>query len=281
MPSTTLQAEITFSIVGPVATRGGETLKSGLAKEQVNPKVQAMSGSLRDISAGVSARRSKSPIQSDGHFSFVERLGCGCPPLGDSTVPEGFVFPPNLNDPVCDWPRCAGLVLAVLRAFGGGMEVGRVIETTGLEAGHTRQVLDALRSGGYAGVRTTTTPWYYTTRAARLWAEKPHPHLLGKPFPRYEKRQANLPGRVPPQFWWLFWSGLDPMLVRLPEHAEYVASRMIRFDSRRRNRPAELWALRHLPISVLERLLTSQGFDGSPVRLRVQKIIGQRNRRSC
>ena len=244
-----------------------------------------MSISSQGVSAGVSVCRVEAAPsgggRGGGQHSFVKWAGCGCPPLGESTAPDGFVFPPVLQDPVRGWPRCAGMVLGVLRAYGGGVETGRVVETTGLDSDHTQQVLEVLRKGDYAQVRVITVPWYYTTRTARLWMEKPHPHLLGKPFPHYEKRQAKPPDRIPPQFWWMFWSGLDPMLVRLPEHAFYVASRMIRFDARRRNLPAETWALKHLPVSVLERLLTSRGPDRSPVGVRVGKTIRQRNRLPC
>ena len=75
----------------------------------------------------------------------------------------------------------------------------------------------------------------------------------------------------------MFWSGFDPMLVRLPEHAEYVASRMIRFDDRRRNLPAETWALQHLPVQILEGLLNAQAPDRGPVKTRIETHIRRRN----
>lgn len=205
----------------------------------------------------------------------VQVRGCQCPTLAESQAPPHFSFPPTFTDPFAGWSYCAGVVLGVLRAHGKGAESEFVAAEANLDIAHTSVALQALSDGQFAYVNTVKVPWYYSTRPAYLWRETPHPELLGTSFVRYHP-YSDMPERLPPQFWWMFWSGLDPMLIRLPEHASYVASRMIRSDMQRRNLVAETWALEHLPVDVLEHLVDMAEYGGSTIGVRIKKTIAHR-----
>ena len=194
--------------------------------------------------------------------------------MGQTPPLEGFSFPPRLDASLTGWVACVGLSLAVAREHGGGVEEALVAEAVGLSADHTHDAVRRLQIDGFVDRRTVTIPWYYGTREALLWIEKPRPELLGIQFPRFVGRGGS-PDRLPPQFWWMFWWGLDPMFSRLPEHAWYVASRMITHDSRRRNLPAETWALKHLPAWALRKLLDDPAFNGTPVADRIKFALNQ------
>ncbi len=199
-------------------------------------------------------------------------VGCDCGALGEVSAPRGFVFPSVLDGWLRGWAACAGLVLSVVRAYGGGVEKGLAAELTGVGPGHVDQALAWLEDEGYVQRRVVSVPWYYSSRNAVMWLEKPHPGLIGKPFPRFVGHGVTA-DRLPPQFWWMFWSGLDPMLIRLPDHAWYVASRMITPDDQRRNLPAETWALKHLPRTVLGKLVSDPGFADTEVKDRVEWVL--------
>lgn len=116
-----------------------------------------------------------------------------------------------------------------------------------------------------------------TTRGESVCGMKsPTGNCLGQSLPRYDHSTvASSPDRIPPRFWCLFWSGLDPMFIRPPEHAWYVASRMLAPKGSWRHLPAETWALQHLPARVLEKLLESRGYADGPVAERIRLAISR------
>jgi len=233
-------------------------------------KTQTRTGAVAVVEQARHLLYSGAAVGSSGTLKLVMRsLGCDCQPLGKTPALPGFVFPPRLDTSLAGWVACLALSLALAREHGGGVEEALVAEAAGMSTHHVHNAMRHLQSDGFVDRRTVTIPWYYGTREARLWIEKPRPELLGVEFPRFVGRGVA-PDRLPPQFWWLFWSGLDPMLIRLPEHARYVASRMITFDDRRRNLPAETWALKHLPGWALRKLLNDPAFEDTPVADRIE-----------
>ena len=198
--------------------------------------------------------------------------GCECPLLGETTPPPGFLFPPG---PFSTRPVCEGLALATVRAF-PGVEDTVVARASGIENGHVGDALATLEREGLARSETRTLPWYYDTRRVRLWHETPRRELLGKSLPRFDSSTVvSSPDRIPPRFWCLFWSGLDPMFIRLPEHAWYVASRMLAPKGSWRHLPAETWALQHLPVWALEKLLEGRGYADGPVAERIRLAVSR------
>ncbi len=80
--------------------------------------------------------------------------------------------------------------------------------------------------------------------------------------------------RIPPRLWWVFWSGIDPMYLRLPDDAVYAASRMLVPEGSTRHVLAETWALKHLPSQALRELLGKRGYQNGPVVERIKHRLG-------
>jgi len=221
----------------------------------------------------VPPRGSCPPREQTSGFEGLARLkpmlcvSCGCSPLGEAVPASGFVFPPG--GPLDGEPACAGVALAVLRAYAPGVETARVAQLAGLERDHAEQALLYLQSRGFADSRTRKIAWYHGHREAHMWVEVPRGEFLGKPMPRYEETPTEAE-RIPPRLWWMFWSGLDPMFLRLPDHAVYVASRLLAPEGSRRYMTAETWALKHLPTWALRKILTSRGYQRGPVAERIK-----------
>ncbi len=194
---------------------------------------------------------------------------CGCPPLVEAVPPRGYEFPDD--GPFADRKFCVGVALGTVRAYAQGVEVEFIARMSGLNPGHVGWALQCLEREGLVSVESRTIPWYYDSRPAHRWRENPVPQLLGQPLPSFTSLpNPSLPTRIPPQFWWMFWSGTDPMFLSLPEHAWYVASRMLVPNGSMRYPPAETWALNHLPPWALRKLLDSRGYGDSPVASRIR-----------
>lgn len=196
---------------------------------------------------------------------------CGCPPMGASDPPPGFTFPPD--GPFTEDPFCSGVALAILRAYAPGVEPGRVAEFAHLSVEHAEQTLLRLNSRGLAKPKQQKISWYYQQRQALLWVENPRVEFLGKPMPTFEETPRR-PDRIPPRLWWVFWSGMDPMFLRLPADAVYVASRMLVPEGSTRHVLAETWALKHLPPRALRELLGKRGYQNGPVVDRIKHRLG-------
>ena len=196
------------------------------------------------------------------------RLDCECPPSGEAVPPRGYHFPKS--GPLATRPLCVGVVLATVRAYAQGVEVEFIAQMSGLERDHVRLALQGLEDEELVSVDSLTIPWYYGSRQVDRWREKPVRELLGQPLPSFTRPPDRSPAsRIPPQYWWMFWSGIDPMFLRLPDHAWYVASRMLAPEGSMRYLPGETWALNHIPGWALRKLLTSRGYGDSPVASRI------------
>ncbi len=201
-------------------------------------------------------------------------IGCECPPLMESVPPQGYRFPGG--GPFAARPFCLGVVLGAVRAYPQGVEIDYITRMSGLEPDHARLALQRLKGEGLVWVDERTIPWYYGSRRADRWRERPVPDLLGQPMPTFtHPPDSSPPTRIPPQFWWMFWSGTDPMFLRLPEHAWYVGSRMLAPQGSMRYLPGETWALNHLPGWALRKLLDSRGYEDSPVASRIKWRLAQ------
>lgn len=197
---------------------------------------------------------------------------CGCAPLEESVPPQGFVFPST--GPFTARPRCHGLALATVRAYAHGVEKDFITGVSGLEADHVELALHSLEDQGMVFSVTQSIPWYHRSRKSVLWREQPRPELLGRSLPQYRKPSPGpFPDQIPPQYWWMFWSGIDPKFIRLPEHAWYAASRLLAPKGSWRYLPAETWALEHLPIWALQKLLDTRGYTDTPVAARIKLRI--------
>ena len=192
---------------------------------------------------------------------------CGCPAVGEGGSPAGFVFPSD--GPCIALPRCEGAALAVSREFPWGVETGYFAKAASLDLEHAQGAFERLALRGYVTQVETRIRWYYGSRQAKLWREIPRGELLARPVPRYKPADTG-DDRVPPQFWWLFWSGPDPWYLRVSKHSWYIASRVLAPRGSMRCLYAETWALEHLPLGALRKLLRGRGYRDTPVGARIE-----------
>ena len=168
-------------------------------------------------------------------------------------------------------------VLAVLRARLAGATAARVAADCGLSAAHTRRCLRRLRDAGFVESSQETVMWGYAPRRARLWRLAMSERTLDA-LPQIgwlpPAESDTPPDSVPPEFWYLFWSGECASRLRLPDDAVHVADTLIGGP----DGPARTWALTRLPLSALRRLATMQGYDGGPLAERLNVAIQHRSR---
>ncbi len=165
-----------------------------------------------------------------------------------------------------DWDQRA--VLCAVRSKLRGVTARFAQAQTSLPSDRVSAALRSLLDRGLVENATETTPWFYGGRRLavfRLSVDPPRPEVWAS-LPRLRPpRETGLPERLPPQFWCVFWSGLDPMFIRLPEHAVYVATRML--GGRLRWAAAEHWALSRLPADALSQVRSLSEFSqGMPAR---------------
>ena len=94
------------------------------------------------------------------------------------------------------------------------------------------------------GVRERVAAWEPAVASPafqRFWPQARHIMPPATPTPNVHV------GRLPPQFWSLFWNHPDPSELSLPEDADYIANRLLNGPSAL----AALWASVHLPADAL------------------------------
>ena len=96
----------------------------------------------------------------------MRRVFCRCSPLEESVPPPGFEFPSQ--GPINREPFCAGVVLAVLRAYGPGAERSQIAQWSGLDQDHVEEALRHLKAQRYAERQTRRIPWYYGDQGSPL-----------------------------------------------------------------------------------------------------------------
>ena len=168
-------------------------------------------------------------------------------------------------------------VLAVLRARLAGATAARVAADCGLSAAHTRRCLHRLRDAGFVESSKEIVMWGYAPRRARLWRLAMSERTLDA-LPQIgwlpPAESDTPPDSVPPEFWYLFWSGECASRLRLPDDAVHVADTLIGGP----DGPARTWALTRLPLSALRRLATMRGYDSGPLAERLNVAIQHRSR---
>ena len=166
-------------------------------------------------------------------------------------------------------------VLATLRARLGGVTAARVAVDCGLSAAHTRRCLRHLRDRGFAESSDETIMWGYAPIRVRLWRLRMNDQTL-RALPQIgwipPAEPHEPPETVPPEFWYLFWSGECASNLRLPADAVHVADTLIGGPAE----PARTWALTRLPVDALRQLRTMRGYDSGPLAERLDAAMRHR-----
>ena len=161
-------------------------------------------------------------------------------------------------DPLAGSPEAHRRILAALRVRLGGATAALTAQDSGMSVSHTRRCLRRLASDGYVRCRDARIPWGYRHRTVRLWELRLTKQTLDA-LPRlpWNPAAGECHDRVPPEYWWLFWSSTSAADLRLPEDSLQVAETLIGGPDFR----ARAWALSCLPVDTLAELRTMRGYD--------------------
>ena len=117
---------------------------------------------------------------------------------------------PVLSGPLTGLADGHRRVLGALRARLAGATAARVAADCALSASHTRRCLRRLRDAGFVESSQETVMWGYAPRRARLWRLVMSEQTLDA-LPQIgwlaPAEPESPPETVPPEFWYLFWSG--------------------------------------------------------------------------
>ncbi len=151
--------------------------------------------------------------------------------------------------------RAERLVLAAVASHPGIRSVAATAAAAGVSWSAARGALDALVARDAVRHRSWKQGWRDGVREVGVWelnvasadfeeliAQTTHVRLPPQSPP------AEYSGPLPPQFWPLFWNHPAPSQLRLPDDADYVASRLVNGPSP----VAALWASVHLPTDALQ-----------------------------
>ena len=170
-------------------------------------------------------------------------------------------------------------VMVALRSRLRGCTVAGVAQSAGLSERHTRRCLRALEERRLATSEDASVPWGYGSLRIRLWSlartAECWTALAYLPL-RHETFERECPERVPPRFWYLFWSGSQGGDLRLPRDAHFVACALV--DSP--DTAAQAWSLRHLPTQALRECRAMRGYDTGRIAAMLDVAIAARSVRA-
>ena len=181
-----------------------------------------------------------------------------------------------LPGPLAGLARGPRLVLAMLRTRLAGATAARVAAETGLSQSHVRRCLRELRRTGFVECEETAVMWGYEARRERLWRLRMSEQTL-RALPQMgwaEPADTPEPSTgVPPELWYLFWSGECASRLTLPQNALHTADTLVGGA----NPAARAWALAMLPLETLAELRSMRGYDTGMVASWLDLTIEKRS----
>ena len=178
-------------------------------------------------------------------------------------------------DPLAGSPESHRRILAALRVRLAGATAALTAQDCGLSVSHTRRCLRRLESEGFVRCRDARIPWGYRHRSVRLWELRLTERTLDA-LPRlpWHPAACHRGDRVPPEYWWLFWSSTSAADLRLPDDSLQIAETLIGGPNVR----ARAWALNCLPVGTLAELRTMRGYDTGTVAETLDAAVRERSR---
>ena len=138
-----------------------------------------------------------------------------------------------------------------------------------------RQDLEALADQGFARCANALVTWGCDLIEVLLWhidfTEQCVEALAFLP-PRRPRGEVSCPTGVPAEFWAMFWAGSRGSDAVLPRDSFHVACTLLDCP----DRAAQTWALRYLPLEVLERCRGLRGFDEDEIASALDGAIALR-----
>lgn len=180
------------------------------------------------------------------------------------------------DDPTVAMTPAERACLAVLRSRPRGVRAEDVAVAAHISKRHAQRCLGRLAENKYARREAASIPWGYKSLHVTLWfldlTEKCVTALAF--LPRLQmSEEGECPERVPPEFWWVFWSGAEAGELKLPEHADYVASVLLGGP----DNAGREWALNTLPVSALAACRKMRGYDTGRLAARIDRAIVRRS----
>lgn len=224
----------------------------------------AVSGDMDAAASPAARRRVREVVESTGL------------PPGESRLRRLLEGPGGAPEPSpLEGVTAAGrTILACLRGRLAGATARRIADDCGLSLSHTRRSLRHLQSQGFAEHHDTSVMWGYRFRQVRLWHLSLSERTLAA-LPLIGWRPPTQPpetGTVPPEFWYLFWSGQDASKLTVAEDAAHIADTLVgSFD-----RAARSWALSRLPVDALCTLRSMRGYRDGRVAALIDSAIERR-----
>ena len=166
-------------------------------------------------------------------------------------------------------------ILACLRGRLDGATAARIADDCGLSSTHTRRSLRQLQAQGFADCYDTNMMWGYRHRRLRLWRLSVNDKTVAALAVIGWRQPSHPPndGTVPPEFWYLFWSGQDASELTISDHALHIADTLVgSFD-----RSARSWALNRLPVDALRALRAMRGYSEGRLAHLIDTAISRRN----
>ncbi len=157
---------------------------------------------------------------------------------------------------VADLSREEQAVVATLRLWYAGATAQALMELLNLSPQIVLRSLQRCESLGLVERSVETPPhFHHEHRRVTFWllaeTSEAVEALRLLPFPSLNPSRGFTDCGVPPEFWYLFWSGIDPEELRLPQDAMLVGCRIMEsFSSEGRS-----WVLSHFTRQQLEECL--------------------------
>ena len=228
---------------------------------------------LRSVAAAPGDRRLAALLAAPRRS--LAPCGSGTERSGGTSSSNRVSMLTSRRDPLAGSPESHRLILAALRVRLNGATAALVAEDTGVSVSHARRCLRLLQHDGFVQCQETHIPWGYGRRKVRLWELKLTERTLDTlPYLPWRSASDRSCDGVPPEYWWLFWSGTSAADLRLPEDSLQIAGTIIGGPSRR----ARAWALTYLPVEALKQLRTMRGYDSGSMADMLDAAIRGRSR---
>ncbi len=181
------------------------------------------------------------------------------------------------EQPCIEWSEAQRRVFQAVRShhLKGGVTT-QIANTANVSLSHTHRCLHNLASNGFVKSEEQVSTWGYDCIPFKIWQLSFTPQsitaMMQLPYQPLPPLQAP-PTRVPPEFWWVFWSGFCASRLRLPKDGLLVAETMLSAH----DQWARLWALQYAPLEALRELRTMRGYTTGEIAQDLELAIEQRS----
>ena len=158
-----------------------------------------------------------------------------------------------------------------------GADAHTVAGLSGISVGHARRCLRRVEKFGWAKCRVAARPWGYRQLRLRMWqltwsggCAEMLALVAREPVSAEPERFTD---RVPPEFWFNFWSGTPADKLTISSNGLLIAETLIGGN----DPAARLWALSALPVEILAQCRRLRGCDSGSNAADIDAAISSRH----